>query len=87
MATTFTSKYNTGSTGYIFKENDIAFVTVTKVDFREGCDTLAFIPDTDFIYTTSQLSVDGVNYIKTPEGLLFATKNEMKTYIDNFGVL
>lgn len=83
---TFTSKYNVGSTGYIFKENNVSLISVTKVDFREGCDTLAFIPSTDFIYTTSQLSVDGVTYIETAEGLLFEDKAHMKTYIDNLGL-
>lgn len=82
-STTFTAKYNVGDPGFIFVENNAVAASVTNISFRAGCNFNAFVPGTDFIYTTNHLSAagDGTTFLETPENLFFATKSDMQTYI------
>lgn len=79
---TFTSKYNQGDEGFIFKEGDYSPAGITKISFREGFNPLEFNADNDFVYTTNVVSAEGPEiFIVVPQKHFFATKQEMVDYI------
>lgn len=80
--THFDSAFNVGDTAYVFFDDGAAGqITITALNFREGFNPLAFVADTDFIYTTNQVGLDGVTFITRPQGYCFATKNDMSVYV------
>ncbi len=83
-AAVFNTAHNVGDTGFIFTDLGAkASVAITALDFREGFNPLSFDANLDIIYTTSTLSTDGVTYITRPQGLFFATLQEMVAYVNS----
>lgn len=81
--THFDSAYNVGDTIYIMLDNgEAAQTSIADIAFRPGFTPTAFVPATDFIYTTTSLAIDGITPLARPEGFCFVSKATMKTYID-----
>ena len=72
----FTSSFNQNDEAYIFTSTGVVKTTITKLSFREDTSFVAFNPNTDFIYSF-------VNGEERPQGLTFASKEALITYINS----